>query len=88
MGKNNLPSPVAGRDYWPDCDANTLAEARVIQGDPKRLAAATKAAQKVAERKTEEAVAMRRVAGASPGKTPKKHHSSDVKMVDSTVKKV
>jgi hypothetical protein len=63
MGKKgNTVAAVPERDYWPEGDARTLADAEVIKGDPKRLAAAQKAAKKMAGDKADEALAMHRVA--------------------------
>jgi len=60
---NKMPSMD---DHWPDSDARTLADAHEIMADPKRHAAAQKAAKGMAEKKTDEAVAMHHVAHHKP----------------------
>jgi len=47
----------------PEWDAQTLAEAKVIEADPSRMAAAKVAAEKLAKKKEEEARAMKKVSG-------------------------
>jgi hypothetical protein len=56
-------------------DAHTLAQARVIQQDPERLAAAKAEAQRMAEEQLKQAAAMATVAktggkGQAPGRKP------------------
>lgn len=85
--KNKSVASVVGEEHYPDCDARTLADAKVIEDDPKRLAAAQKAAKDLAQRKTEEAAAMHRVAGTASS-PEKKRHSSGMAMVDSKVRVV
>lgn len=63
--------PMAIEDHWPEGDAHSLAEAKVIQADPKRHAAAVKAAQEMADKKAKEAEAMQGVASAKPNKSDK-----------------
>ena len=53
------------------CDASTLAEAKTIMTDPKRLTAAAKAAKKLADDKHEEAKAMSQVARKAPKSSSK-----------------
>lgn len=60
--KSTIPQPVSEIDWRGRCDAQTLAEAQVILNDNKRLAAAAKAAKKMAEAKEIEAKAMKKVA--------------------------
>lgn len=51
-------------DYWPENDAQTLAQAAAIRADPKRLMHAQTAAAKMAEKASIEAREMRNLARA------------------------
>jgi hypothetical protein len=51
------------KEWEAENDARTLMEAEVIKGDPKRLEAATKAADKLSKEKVDEAASMQKVAG-------------------------
>lgn len=58
--------PVVNNDYKAEWDAETLAEGETIKKDPARLARAEVAATKLADKETEKASAMRKVAGKRP----------------------
>ena len=58
MAKKVLQAP----QYYPDCDARTLAEAKKIQSNPKRLLAAAKAAKSMIEDAKKEASALKAIA--------------------------
>jgi len=58
MAKNQ---PIVRIDWEGEADARTLADAAVIQSDPKRLAKAAKAAKKMVEKKAVEAKAYARL---------------------------
>jgi hypothetical protein len=61
------------RKWQAESDANTLAEAKVIQGDKKRLAQAAKAGKQIAKELTKRATAMNSVKSKGVKKTtPKK----------------
>jgi hypothetical protein len=60
MAKGNNPMK---KSYYSDCDAHTLAEAKAITKDPKRYAAAVKAAGSMANEQMDRAKAMKQVAG-------------------------
>ncbi len=57
------------RKWQAESDARTLAESQVIMTDPKRLAAAAKQAQIMAEKQAKEAKAMAKVATKAPNKS-------------------
>jgi hypothetical protein len=50
------------QQYYPDCDARTLAEAKKIQNNPKRLLAAAKAAKSMVEDAKKDASALKSIA--------------------------
>jgi hypothetical protein len=54
------------RKWQAESDARTLAESQVIMKDPKRLAAAAKEAQVMADKQAKEAKAMAKVAAKAP----------------------
>lgn len=60
LPKKDQGLPV--RQYYPDCDARTLAEAKQIQSDPKRLLAAAKAAKTMSEDAKKEASTLKSIA--------------------------
>jgi len=64
-------------------DANSLADAKVITGDPKRLKAAEKMAEHMAKEKTEEAEAMTDIAGGFYDHKTSKAKRGDSKNEDS-----
>lgn len=51
------------KKWQAESDARTLAEAEVIKGDPDRLKAAQESAKGMAEEKSDEAAAMKKIAG-------------------------
>jgi len=59
----SIAQPKIDKDWEAENDARTLMEAEVIKGDPKRLEAATKAADKLSKEKVDEAASMQKVAG-------------------------
>ncbi len=63
---NKTPEAMPMDQHWPDSDARTLADAEEIRQDPKRHAAARKAAKGMAEKKVNEAAAMHHVAHHKP----------------------
>lgn len=58
-----LEQPKSNDDYQAEWDAQSLAEAEKIKGDPARLEKAQTAAVRLAEEEREKANAMRKVAG-------------------------
>ena len=66
--KSYIPSAVADKEWQARCDADTLAQAKEIENDPQRMSKATKCAGDMAEKKMEEAKALKSVA-----KKGKKH---------------
>lgn len=64
----NTVIPMGEKKWREESDARTLAEAQEIMADKKRLAAATKRAQTLAQEKQKEASAMKKVAGKKPTK--------------------
>ena len=48
--------------YWPDDDARTLARAKEIQADPKRMKSAVKAAGSMAQEQMQQAKAIKQIA--------------------------
>lgn len=67
--KNSVPTmSVEDRKWQARSDARTLAEAKVIMGDTKRLSGAAKAAKDMAEDSKKEARAMQSVANKAPRK--------------------
>lgn len=59
-------APYNDKKWKAECDARTLADAKVIQQDKARMKEATKAAMRMADEKMKEATAMKNV--ASKGK--------------------
>ncbi len=88
----NVPAPAmtkSDRDWQAESDARTLSEHHVIHSDPKRHAAAIKAAEKMAQEKAEEAAAMKKVAESHPHQGGKGGHSKDgMVILNSDVRKV
>lgn len=62
---SSIAQPKTDKEWEAENDARTLMEAEVIKGDPKRLEAATKAADKLSKEKVDEAASMQKVAGFS-----------------------
>ena len=60
--KIGKPQAVSSQDYYPNSDARTLAEAKVIMSDPKRLHKAVTAAAQMSIEKDRQAKAMKSVA--------------------------
>jgi len=65
--KKDAPAPdvvstMSDKKWMAECDARTLAEAKAIQMDRKRVNAACKAAKKMVDEKMKEAKAMQAVA--------------------------
>ena len=56
------------KEWQAESDAQTLAKSREIMDDPKRLAAAAKKAQYLAQERAKEAKAMAKVAAKAPSK--------------------
>lgn len=63
-------------DHQAQWDAETLAQAKVIAGDPSRLSAAQEAAKKMAEEQQERAKAMSAVAKSPTVRAPQSSGSS------------
>ena len=63
-----MSKPIAFNEkkFQRECDAQTLAEAKTIMNDPKRLKGAASEAQKMAKEKEEQAKAMKQVARKAP----------------------
>lgn len=59
-------------EWQAESDANTLAKSKEIMSDPKRLAAAARKAQELANQKNKEAKAMAKVAAKAPSKNQTK----------------
>lgn len=55
-------SMTSDKKWQAECDARTLADAKVVMSDPARLKAAAKAAAKMADDKMVEAKAMKNIA--------------------------
>lgn len=63
--------PEDEKRWRSESDAQTLAEANVINGDGERRRRAAEAAQKMADEKAKDAAAMRNVAGRRKGNSSK-----------------
>ncbi|MBF0501480.1 MAG: hypothetical protein HQM09_15170 [Candidatus Riflebacteria bacterium] len=59
----DVPVPINDDKWMAESDARTLSEAEAIKCDPKRSKAACDAAKGMADKKMEEAMAMKKIAG-------------------------
>lgn len=84
----SIPMNGVDKKWQAECDARTLADAKVIEADASRKGAAIEAARKMAEEKTKEAAAMRNVASSSSGGGSKKSRSGGIYMMDTKVRMV
>lgn len=66
------PQPMTADDkrWRAESDANTLAEAQVIAGDPERMAAAKTAAKHIADERSEQLQGLRKVAAKKADSKP------------------
>jgi len=66
----SMAEPVSDKEYQARWDAETLAQAESIKDDPSRLTAAQSAAKALADKQSEDAKSMRKVAGKSANRDP------------------